>query len=126
MYYGNTSSFDSVSLPLTGTYCEIVIDAFSFGGNSSIYLFLIIELATELYNEVKKDKSLERLQVREAAEINQNACVSTCSLVLAILYLEKIRTLNPEYVDRVAPSELFVVSLVSVCFSFHFFNNSRN
>lgn len=91
-----------------------------------MYFSFIIELATELYNEVKKDKNLERLQVQEAAEINQNACVSTCSLVLAILYLEKIRTINPEYVEKVAPSELFVVSLVSVCFSFNFFSNSRN
>ncbi|XP_065226977.1 protein CNPPD1 [Planococcus citri] len=87
LYYGKTSSFDSVSLPLT-------------------------ELAAELYNEVKKDSGLERLQVKEVAEFNQNACVSTCSLVLAILYLEKIKSANPEYIEKVAPSELLLVSLL--------------
>lgn len=87
LYYGKTSSFDSVSLPLT-------------------------ELAAELYNEVKKDNGLERLQVKEVAEFNQNACVSTCSLVLAILYLEKVKSANPEYIEKVAPSELLLVSLL--------------
>lgn len=72
----------------------------------------ITELAAEIYNEVKKQNTLERLQVQEIAEIYENACVSTCSLVLAILYLEKVKSTNPKYVEKVAPSELFLVSLV--------------
>lgn len=72
----------------------------------------ILELAAEIYNEVKKDSGLERLQVKDVAEFNQNACVSTCSLVLAILYLEKIKSTNPDYIEKVAPSELLLVSLV--------------
>lgn len=75
-------------------------------------LFCILELAAELYNEVKRDSGLERLQVREVAEFHQNACVSTCSLVLAILYLEKMKSTNPDYIDKVSPSELLLVSLV--------------
>ncbi|XKL68574.1 hypothetical protein PGB90_004065 [Kerria lacca] len=90
LYYGDTSSFNTVSLPLN-------------------------ELATELYNEVKKDNGLERLRMEDVVEINQNACVSTCSLVLAILYLEKIKIINPEYVEKVTPSELFLVSLLVAC-----------
>lgn len=74
--------------------------------------YCVTELAAEIYNEVKKENTLERLHTQEMAEIYENACVSTCSLVLAILYLEKIKTVNPEYVEKVAPSELFLVSLV--------------
>lgn len=73
-----------------------------------------LELAAEIFSEVKKDNGLERLHVEEVAEFNQNAYVSTCSLVLAILYLEKIKNTNPEYVEKIAPSELFLVSLVSI------------
>ena len=54
--------------------------------------------------------------MQEVTELCENACVSTCSLVLAILYLEKLKSVNPEYVEKVAPSELFLVSLVSECY----------
>lgn len=70
------------------------------------------ELAVELYSEVKCGKSLERLTLEDASEISRNACISPCSLVLAMLYLEQLKTTNPNYVDRVTPSDLFVISLM--------------
>ncbi|PSN53286.1 hypothetical protein C0J52_04663 [Blattella germanica] len=76
----------------------------------------VTELAAELFSEVKNGRSLERLDLEEAAAMSRNACVSPCSLVLALLYLERLKTCNPEYLQRVAPSELFLVSMVSaVC-----------
>jgi hypothetical protein len=74
----------------------------------------ITELAAEIFTEVKNGQTLERLDVEEASRISRNACVSPCSLVLALLYLERLKDCNPEYLQRVAPSELFLVSLV--CF----------
>nr|BAN20473.1 conserved hypothetical protein [Riptortus pedestris] len=70
------------------------------------------ELAVELYSEVKIGKSLERLTIEDASEISRNACISPCSLVLAMLYLEQLKTTNPVYIDKVTPSDLFVVSLM--------------
>lgn len=72
----------------------------------------VTELAAELYSEVKNGQSLDRLHIDDAAEISRNACVSPCSLVLALLYLERLKTLNAEYVDKVVPSELFLVSMM--------------
>lgn len=72
----------------------------------------VTELAAELYSEVKSGQSLDRLHIDDAAEISRNACVSPCSLVLALLYLERLKTLNAEYVDKVVPSELFLVSMM--------------
>lgn len=72
----------------------------------------VTELAAELYSEVKSGRSLDRLHIDDAAEISRNACVSPCSLVLALLYLERLKTLNAEYVDKVVPSELFLVSMM--------------
>lgn len=80
-----------------------------------IYLLILFtELAAELYSEVKNGRSLERLRVDEAAEISRHACVSPCSLVLALLYLERLKSCNTEYVEKVAPSELFLVSMVII------------
>lgn len=73
----------------------------------------ILELAAELFSEVQKGKSLERLHYNQAAEISRNACISPCSLVLAMLYLERLKKCNPEYLGKTAPSDLFLVSLVS-------------
>nr|XP_023024729.1 protein CNPPD1 [Leptinotarsa decemlineata] len=90
LYYGKLSKSDSLSLPVT-------------------------ELASELFSEAKTGKSLERLHCDEAAKISRNACVSPCSLVLALLYLERLKTCNPEYLDRTAPSDLFLISLMVSC-----------
>lgn len=72
----------------------------------------VSELAAELFSEVKIGHSLERLDLEEASAISRSACVSPCSLVLALLYLERLKTCNPDYLQRVAPSELFVVSMM--------------
>ncbi|KAK0174463.1 hypothetical protein PV327_010230 [Microctonus hyperodae] len=72
----------------------------------------VTEFAAELFSEVKSGCSLERLDVEEASRISRNACVSPCSFVLALLYLERLKDCNPEYLYKVAPSELFLVSLM--------------
>ncbi|KOC59606.1 Protein CNPPD1 [Habropoda laboriosa] len=87
LYYSKLPMTDCLSLPVT-------------------------ELAAELFTEVKSGHTLERLDVEEASRISRNACVSPCSLVLALLYLERLKDCNPEYIQRVAPSELFLVSLM--------------
>ena len=72
----------------------------------------VSEFAAELYSQVATGRKLERLSVEEAAKIGTHAFVSPCSLVLAMLYLERLKTCNPSYVDKVAPSELFLISMV--------------
>ncbi|KYM95775.1 PREDICTED: protein CNPPD1 [Cyphomyrmex costatus] len=72
----------------------------------------VTELAAELFTEVKSSHTLERLDVEEASRISRNTCVSPCSLVLALLYIERLKNCNLEYLHQVAPSELFLVSLM--------------
>lgn len=79
-----------------------------------MFFLFVLELAAELFSEVKKECSLDRLHVDQAAEISRNTCVSPCSLVLALLYLERLKTCNSEYVEKVAPSDLFLVSMVRI------------
>ncbi|GJQ75630.1 hypothetical protein Trydic_g17708 [Trypoxylus dichotomus] len=87
LYYGKLPNSDRLSLPVT-------------------------ELATELFSEAKIGTSLERLHCNDAASISRNACISPCSFILAILYLERLKTCNSDYLQRVNPSELFLVSLM--------------
>ncbi|BES89712.1 Cyclin [Nesidiocoris tenuis] len=72
----------------------------------------VTELAVELYSEAATRKTLERLRLDEASEINRNACMSPCSFVLALIYLERLKSLNPAYVEKVSPSELFLISMM--------------
>ncbi|KAF5307954.1 hypothetical protein FQR65_LT06521 [Abscondita terminalis] len=87
LYYGKLPSTERLSLPVT-------------------------ELASELFSEAQAGRSLDRLHCNDAAKVSRNACVSPCSLVLAVLYLEQLKTCNPEYLHRIAPSELFLISLM--------------
>lgn len=87
LYYGKLPKNDMLSLPVT-------------------------ELAVELFSEAQKGKSLDRLHCNTAAQISRNACVSPCSLVLAMLYLDRLKKCNMEYLERTAPSDLFLVSLM--------------
>ncbi|KAJ8985003.1 hypothetical protein NQ317_016914 [Molorchus minor] len=87
LYYGKLPKTDTLSLPVT-------------------------ELAAELFSEAQKDKSLERLHCYDAAKISRSACVSPCSLVLAMFYLERLKMCNPVYLSRTSPSDLFLVSLM--------------
>ncbi|KAL1140213.1 hypothetical protein AAG570_000145 [Ranatra chinensis] len=85
LYYGEMPVGDTFSLPVT-------------------------EFAAELYSKVKAGRSLERLRLEEAAEISHNTCVSPCCLVLAMLYLDRLKTCNPAYLNKAVPSELFLIS----------------
>ncbi|KAF5278451.1 hypothetical protein FQA39_LY05940 [Lamprigera yunnana] len=87
LYYGKIPSTERLSLPVT-------------------------ELASELFSEPQRGCSLDRLHCNDAAKISRNACVSPCSLVLAVLYLERLKLSNSEYLQRIGPSELFLVSLM--------------
>ncbi|KAL3269058.1 hypothetical protein HHI36_008141 [Cryptolaemus montrouzieri] len=87
LYYGKLPKTDRLSLPVT-------------------------ELAAELFSEAQRGKSLERLHLNTASSISRNACVSPCSLILAMLYLDRLKTRNPDYLERTSPSDLFLVSLM--------------
>ena len=74
----------------------------------------VVELAAELFSEAQRGRSLDRLHCDDAANISRKACVSPCSLVIALLYLERLKKICPEYLERTASSDLFLVSLVSL------------
>lgn len=86
-YYGKLPTLERLSLPVT-------------------------ETAVEIYAEATAHKTLERLCVSKASEISRNACMSPCSFVLALMYLDRLKSANPAYFEKVTPSELFLISIM--------------
>ncbi len=57
---------------------------------------------------------LNKLDMERAAEITRNTCASPTSLILALIYLDRMRSSNPAYLYSVSSTDLFLVSLVSI------------
>jgi hypothetical protein len=74
------------------------------------------ELASELFTSTCGARRLAGLHLPEAVRESCRGNISPCSLVLALLYLERLKTANDqqarEYLAEVTPSELFIVSMV--------------
>merc|ERR1719228_3068571 len=90
LYYGRLPSTDRTSLPLT----QLAVDRFTGVGLDAL------------------GERLGRLDVGRAADISRTACASPTSLVLALLYLDRLRRNNPDYLNTISSTDLFLVSLL--------------
>jgi len=86
LYYGRMPSTDRPSLPFT-------------------------ELAVDQYAGVGL-KKLARLDIARAAEMSHEAYAGPTSLVLALIYLDRLKKLNPEYLKTVSSADLFLISMM--------------
>jgi len=89
-YYGRLPATDRTSLPLT----QLAVDRFTGVGLDAL------------------GSKLGRLDMGRAADISRNACASPTSLVLALLYLDRLRRNNPDYLNTITSTDLFLVSLL--------------
>merc|ERR1712165_121664 len=90
LYYGRIPSSDRFSLPVT----ELCVANFNYLGLEGL------------------GKKLDRLSIDRAAEITRETCSSPTSLVLALLYLDRLRSSNPKYLGNISSTDLFLVSLM--------------
>jgi len=90
LYYGRLPSTDRTSLPLT----QLAVDRFTGVGLDAL------------------GEKLGRLDMSRASDISRNACASPTSLVLALLYLDRLRRNNPDYLNTITSTDLFLVSLL--------------
>jgi len=88
--YSKLPVTDRTSLPLT----QLAVDTFTTVGLDSL------------------GDSLGRLDMRRAAEVTRTACVGPSSLVLALLYLDRLRRNNPDYLTSISSADLFLVSMM--------------
>lgn len=45
---------------------------------------------------------------------SREACISPCAMMLALVYIERLRHRNPEYLQKISSSDLFLISMVCV------------
>merc|ERR1719431_449468 len=73
------------------------------------------QMAVEQFTGVGLDalgEKLGRLDMARAADISRQSCAGPNSLVLALLYLDRLRKRNPDYLNTVSSADLFLVSLL--------------
>jgi len=88
--YGRLPATDRPSLPLT----QLAVDQFTGVGLDAL------------------GEKLGRLDMARAAEMTRTACVGPSSLVLALLYLDRLRKRNPDYLTSISSADLFLVSMM--------------
>lgn len=69
----------------------------------------LAEYAADLFSETHKGYSLNRLHQVTVDKLE----VSPCSLIMALIYLDRLNTTDPKYVRQMTPTELFLLSIVS-------------
>merc|ERR1712115_142835 len=90
LYYGALPATDRPSMPLT----RLAVDQFTSSGLDAL------------------GQKLGRLDMARASDISRQACAGPNSLVLALLYLDRLRRRNPQYLTTVSSADLFLVSLM--------------
>nr|CAG4637009.1 EOG090X069C [Ceriodaphnia reticulata]SVE72936.1 EOG090X069C [Ceriodaphnia reticulata] len=77
--------------------------------NSSLPL---TDVMVEKFSESDSNLFLEKLCFEYAAELSREACLSPCSLVVALIYLERLCQNNPNFVFSIPSSKLFLISVM--------------
>ncbi|XP_017061206.1 protein CNPPD1 [Drosophila ficusphila] len=68
----------------------------------------LAEYAAEMFSEPHRGHSLHRLSWVAAAKVQ----ATPCSLIMALIYLDRLNHVDPGFGCRITPQELFVVSLM--------------
>ncbi|RWS13006.1 protein CNPPD1-like protein [Dinothrombium tinctorium] len=75
----------------------------------------LTEVSVDLIEKAVKRRTENGLKVFDtdyASRVSRKACVSPCSLMIALIYVERIKLKDPEYLRKVSPCDLFLVSLM--------------
>ncbi|KAM8806722.1 protein CNPPD1 [Eudromia elegans] len=71
----------------------------------------VADIAVELLQKVAPSP-IRRLQKKYVAHVSREACISPCSMMLALVYIERLRHRNPEYLQQISSSDLFLISMM--------------
>ncbi|XP_039253954.2 uncharacterized protein LOC120331004 [Styela clava] len=53
-----------------------------------------------------------KLGHRYASRVARDACISPCALLLGLIYIERLKSRNPNYLTQISSSELFLISMM--------------
>lgn len=86
LYYGKLPTDDRPSLPMTEIAVNYIRDA--------------------------APRELGKIDMYLASDIGKKAYVSPCSLMLGMIYIERLKHKNPDYLNTVSSSDLFLISMM--------------
>ncbi|XP_038072126.1 protein CNPPD1-like [Patiria miniata] len=71
----------------------------------------LTDIVVELFENVEQGH-FGQLSKRHVANLTRRSNATQCSLFLSMMYTKRLRECNPEYVTRIKPAELFLVSMM--------------
>jgi len=74
----------------------------------------LTEVTVQLFEKTvtSGNKGLDVFDMNFASNVSRQACISPTSIMLSMIYLERLKRKNPEYLRKVSPCDLFLVSIV--------------
>ncbi|XP_052080551.1 protein CNPPD1-like [Mytilus californianus] len=86
LYYGKMPNTERPSLPLT-------------------------DIAVELFQE-RAPRKLGKIDQYMVAAASRENCISPCTMMMGMIYSNRLRTKNPEYLQQISSSDLFLISMM--------------
>ncbi|XP_014825192.1 PREDICTED: protein CNPPD1 [Poecilia mexicana] len=71
----------------------------------------VTDIAVEIFQK-SAPSPIRKLQKKYAAHVAREACISPCAMMLALVYIERLRHRNPEYLQKISSSDLFLISMM--------------
>ncbi|XP_028322659.1 protein CNPPD1 [Gouania willdenowi] len=71
----------------------------------------VTDIAVEIFQK-SAPSPIRKLQKTYAAHVAREACISPCAMMLALVYIERLRHRNPEYLQKISSSDLFLISMM--------------
>uniref|UniRef100_A0A3Q2Y4X0 Protein CNPPD1 n=1 Tax=Hippocampus comes TaxID=109280 RepID=A0A3Q2Y4X0_HIPCM len=69
------------------------------------------DIAVELFRK-SAPSPIRKLHKKYAVHVSREACISPCAMMLALVYIERLRNRNPEYLQKISSSDLFLISMM--------------
>ncbi|XP_029305364.1 LOW QUALITY PROTEIN: protein CNPPD1 [Cottoperca gobio] len=71
----------------------------------------VTDIAVEIFQK-SAPSPIRKLQKKYAAHVSREACISPCAMMLGLVYIERLRHRNPEYLQKISSSDLFLISMM--------------
>ncbi|XP_077407703.1 protein CNPPD1 [Vanacampus margaritifer] len=69
------------------------------------------DIAVEIFQK-SAPSPIRKLHKKYAVHVSREACISPCAMMLALVYIERLRNRNPEYLQKISSSDLFLISMM--------------
>ncbi|UYV60388.1 CNPPD1 [Cordylochernes scorpioides] len=69
-------------------------------------------IVVEFFNQAAANEDLKKLDLNYVTSVSKGSYITPCSIVLGMMYVEQLLHNNPDYLHKISPNELFLVSMM--------------